>query len=137
MQTLHDLPKAQMTLHEKRAWFNVAVFVVTLIAFLVALYFLGFNRSLGSLGLCGLMGLNPYYYQMAFLARRTKQESGVVLDERDVQIHQKANLIAYIIFWLGLVLAALYIWATHQSEGKISIPVVWIAAFPLAAFFLR
>ena len=133
MQTLHSAPKVQMTLHEKRAWFNVAVFALALIVFLVVFYFLGFKHSLGSLGLCGFIGLNPYYYRVAFLAHRNKKmQSDVIMDERDNLIPQKAHFFAFSSFWAVFVFTAMGLWATYGEQG--CIPITWVAASPLTGF---
>src|SRR5262245_21680812 len=100
MQTLHAGSQSQVTLHEKRAWFNLAVFALTMAIFLIELYFSGFNRSLGALGFCGLIGLNPYYYRIAYLCRRSKKSpSEMFMDERDISIRQKAKFIALYVFF--------------------------------------
>ena len=89
MRTLHANSQAQISLHEKRAWFNVAVFVLTVAVFLITVYFLGLKRSLGTLGLFGLVGLNPYYYRAAYLCRASKRSPlEMFMDERDISIHQ-------------------------------------------------
>ena len=135
MQTLHASSQSQITLHEKRAWFNMAVFALTLAIFLIALYFSGFKRSLGALGFCGLIALNPYYYRIAYLCRRSKKSpSEMFMDERDISIRQKAKFIALYVFFAVFISTWTALWATNRLHDLISIDRV--IALPLAGLFI-
>jgi uncharacterized membrane protein len=134
MQTLQINSDTQMTLHEKRAWFNVAVSALTVTVFLVTAYFLGFKRSLGALVLFGLMGLNPYYYRVAYLCRRSKKvPSEIFMDERDLSIQQKAEYIRLRVFIGVFVLTCAGLWAIHRLGNVISISIDGIIVLQLAA----
>jgi hypothetical protein len=135
MQTLHASSQTQMTLHEKRAWLNLAVFALALSAFLFALIFWPFERALGTLGFCGLIGFNPYYYRVAYLCRRSKKSpSEMFMDERDISIRQKAKFIALYVFFAVFVSTWAALWATNRLHDIISIDHV--IALPLAALFV-
>ena len=135
MQTLHANSETQMTVHEKRAWINMAVFALTLGIFLIALYFGGFRRSLGTLGFLGLLVLNPYTWCSSYLYRRSKKSpSGMLMDERDISIQQKSKFIALQAIFAVFVFVWAALWATDRLHDMISIDRVM--ALPLAGLFL-
>ncbi len=106
---------------QKIAWFNLIVVSLALglsIAAFGAAYFifgLPANRAAGGFGLIGLMGfagLNPFMFR--------KEKSKVQFDERDTAIQRKAGIVAYSIFWVLFVAAAMVPWFIIGPNGTIT-----------------
>ena len=103
--------------------------------FFVVLYFRGFNRALSAWGLCGLIAFNPYLYRTIYLSHRSKRlHSEIFIDERDISIRQRANLIAFHAFYAVCILVWAGLWATHREYAIFSIDRV--IKLPLAALLL-
>ena len=125
MQTLQTNSHTQMTLHEKRAWFNLAIFALALTG----------SGALSAWGLCGLIAFNPYLYRTIYLSHRSKRlHSEIFMDERDISIRQRANLIAFHAFYAVCILVWAGLWATHREYAIFSIDRV--IKLPLAALLL-
>src|SRR5437867_2027674 len=82
---------------QKFAWFNLAVIAFTLLVVFSLLPFLGY-RAMGGLGCLGLIGLGPLFFR--------RKPGRVLTDERDHLIQWRATVLAYSLFWVVLVLAA-------------------------------
>jgi hypothetical protein len=101
---------------QKFAWFNLAVISVTVVAVLALLPFLG-KAALGGVGFLGLLGFGPL-----FLRRKPGQ---VVTDERDALIQARSWFLAYALFWVVFVLAAVVLSAAiYGQDGAIPVWVV-------------
>src|SRR5688572_6347881 len=103
---------------QKFAWFNLAVIVVTLAVILSLFPFLG-ARALGGLGFLGLIGFSPLFFR--------GQPGKVVTDERDQLIQQRSWILAYAVFWVVFVLAAVVLSAAvYGEDGAVPVSVVQI-----------
>ncbi len=110
-----------MTATQRFAWFNLAVIALTLIAVLALLTFAG-KAALGGFGILGLIGLSP------FILRGRKAQ--VVIDERDQIIQRRSWFIAYSVFWMLFVLAAVLLAPTvYGQEGGVPVWVVQSSVF--------
>jgi hypothetical protein len=106
-----------MSPHQKAAWFSIAVFGASVLAYLVAVPVLAhvFEKpmsvaavpALGVFGLYGLTGLSRRFY-------RTSSKEKVLLDERDHDIYRRANLTAFRVFWLFFVAACMTTWGVGR-----------------------
>jgi hypothetical protein len=115
-----------MSAVQKWAWFNLAVIAVTLVAVASLLPVLG-KGALGGFGVLGLIGFGPL-----FLRRKPGQ---VLTDERDQLIQRRSWVLAYSLFWVGFVLAAVVLSAlVYGWEGAVPVWVVQSSVF--CAFML-
>jgi hypothetical protein len=106
---------------QKIARFNLIVVSLALglsvAAFGIAYLIFGLpaNRAAGGFGLIGLMGfsgLSPVLFR--------KDKSKVQFDERDTAIQRKAAIVAYSVFWLLFVAAAMAPWFIIGPNGTIT-----------------
>lgn len=110
-----------MSAVQKWAWFNVAVIAVTLVAVVSLLPFLG-KGALGGFGVLGLIGFGPLFF------RRTPGQ--VLTDERDQLIQRRSWVLAYSLFWVVFVLAAVVLSAVvYGWEGAVPVWVVQSSVF--------
>ena len=102
----------------RHARFNIIVCSVTLgstlAAYLALLATLGAHRARGAfglLGILGLLGLGPALY------RRRPGGPGVVMDERDLLIRERSNVLAWRVVWALLTMACLgpWLWVAIRS----------------------
>ncbi len=107
---------------QKIARFNLIVILTALFLSTIAvsvLYFvvgLPVRRAVGGfgfIGICGLMGLTPFLYK--------KGSDKVSFDERDLMIMRVASLVAYSIFWVLFVLAAMVPFFVLGPKGMVSV----------------
>jgi hypothetical protein len=106
-----------MSALQKFAWFNLAVIALTLLLVVVLMPFLG-HRATGGLGCLGLLGLGP-----VFMLRRKAGQA--VMDERDQLIQRQAWVLAYSLFWVVFVLAAVFLSAfIYGQQGAVPVSVV-------------
>jgi hypothetical protein len=110
-----------MSAMQKWAWFNLAVIALTLVAILSLLPFLG-KGALGGFGFLGLMGLGPFFF---FL----KKHGHVLADERDTLIQRRSWVLAYSLFWVVFVLAAVLSAVAYGQDGAIPVWVVQSSVF--------
>jgi hypothetical protein len=110
-----------MSALQKFAWFNLSVVVLTLVAVLLLLPWLG-KGALGGFGLLGLIGLGPLFMR--------KRPGQVVTDERDALIQQRSWIVAYALFWVVFVLAAVLLAPlVYGQEGAVPVWVVQSSVF--------
>ena len=108
-----------MSCVQKFAWFNLAVVGLTVLVVFSLWPFLG-HRAMGGLGCLGLMGFGPLFFW-----RRAGQ---VVADERDTLIQHRSWILAYAIFWVVFVLAAVFLSALiYGQDGAIPVAVVQLS----------
>ena len=102
----------------KHARFNLIVCSATLLlisaAYILLLHFLGPRRARGAFGffgLLGLLGLGPAFYH------RKRGVAGVLLDERDKQIADRSQLVAWRAVWLywGVLCMGAWLWVAIGS----------------------
>src|SRR5262245_39719542 len=96
-----------MSATQKFAWFNLAVITLTLAAIFALLPFLG-KGALGGFGLIGLLGFGPFFFR--------SKPGQVTVDERDQLIQRRSWLLAYALFWVVFVLAAVFLSALVYGE---------------------
>ena len=106
---------------QKIAWFNLIVIflaiVLSVIAFSIGYFIFGLpaNRAAGGFGFIGIMGfcgLSPVLYR--------KDKNKAQFDERDTAIQRKAVIVAYSVFWLLFVAAAMIPWFIIGPNGTIT-----------------
>jgi hypothetical protein len=110
-----------MSATQKFAWFNLAVIALTLVAVLSLLPFLG-RGALGGCGILGLLGFGPLFFR--------KKPGQVVTDERDQLIQGRSWILAYALFWVVFVLAAVFLSAVvYGEDGAVPVSVLrWSVA---------
>ncbi len=110
-----------MSALQKFAWFNLAVIALTLVTVLSLLPFLG-KGALGGFGFLGLIGLGPLFFR--------KKPGQVLTDERDHLIQRRSWILAYSLFWVVFVLAAVVLSAVvYGQEGAVPVWVVQSSVF--------
>jgi hypothetical protein len=110
-----------MAAMQKWAWFNLAVIAVTLVAVLALLPFLG-KGALGGFGFLGLTGFGPLFFR--------RKPGQVLTDERDQLIQRRSWVLAYSLFWVAFVLAAVVLSAVvYGQEGAVPVWVVQSSVF--------
>ena|SRR5437868_4304771 len=110
-----------MSATQKFAWFNLAVIALTLGVVLALLPFLG-KAALGGLGFLGLLGFGPFFFR--------KKPGQVPTDERDQLIQQRSWIVAYALFWVVFVLAAvLFSPLVYGQDGAVPVWVIQISVF--------
>ena len=101
---------------QKFAWFNLAVIALTLLVVFSLLPFLGY-RAMGGLGCLGLIGFGPLFFR--------KKPGQVLTDERDHLIQARSWIVAYALFWVVFVLAAVVLSAVvYGEDGAVPVSVV-------------
>ena len=107
---------------QKIAWFNLIVLLTALglstiaigvFYFIVGLPMRGAICGFAFIGVVGLTGLSP------ILFRKEKKQAS--FDERDLLIAKKASLVAYSIFWVLFVAAAMIPWFIIGPKGAITV----------------
>jgi hypothetical protein len=111
-----------MSAVQKFAWFNLAIIALTLVAVVLLLPFMG-KGALGGSGFLGFLGFGPLFFR--------GKPGQVVLDERDTLIQQRSWVVAYSLFWVVFVLAAVLLSPlVYGQEGAIPVWIVQISVFP-------
>jgi len=102
----------------KHARFNLIVCVVTavlvLAAYIIFLHVFGPHRARGAFGffgILGMLGLGPVFYH------QRPGKTGVVIDERDKQIGDRAQIIAWRVVMLFTTVACMapWVWVVIRS----------------------
>jgi hypothetical protein len=104
-----------MNASQKEASFTLGVVVVTALTVALLVPFLG-RAALGGFGFLGFLGLGPFFF-------RTRG-GGVVLDERDAQIRQRSIIVAYSVFWVLFVAAAMTAPMVYGWRGAVPVEFV-------------
>ena len=105
-----------MSAMQKFAWFNLAVIALTLLVVFSLLPFLGY-RAMGGLGCLGFIGFGPLFFR--------KKPGQVLTDERDHLIQARSWIVAYALFWVVFVLAAVVLSAVvYGEDGAVPVSVV-------------
>src|SRR5215207_6192648 len=114
-----------MSALQKWAWFHLAVIAGTLVAVLALLPFLG-KGALGGFGFLGLTGFGPLFFR--------SKPGQVLIDERDTLIQWRSWVLAYSLFWVVFVLAAVLLSAVvYGQEGAVP---VWVVQSSVFCFFM-
>jgi hypothetical protein len=103
-----------MNASQKEATFTLGVVIATALTVAVLVPFLG-KAAMGGFGFLGLLGLGPFFY--------VRRGAGVILDERDLQIRQRANMLAGLVFWTVFVAGAMTAPAVYGWDGAVP---VWL-----------
>jgi hypothetical protein len=110
-----------MSAMQKWAWFNLAVIALTLVAVVALLPFLG-KGALGGFGFLGLLGFGPLFFR--------RKPGQVLTDERDQLIQRRSWVLAYSLFWVAFVLAAVVLSAAvYGQEGAVPVWVIQNSVF--------
>ena len=105
-----------MSAMQKFAWFNLAVIAFTLVTVLLLFPFMG-KGALGGLGFLGLTGFGPLFFR--------KKPGQVPIDERDTLIQLRSWIVAYSLFWVVFVLAAVFLSVVvYGQDGAVPVSVV-------------
>jgi hypothetical protein len=104
---------------QRFAWFNLAVIAITVVFILSLLPFLG-HRALGGLGCLGFMGFGPLFLR--------NTPGRILTDERDLLIQRRSWILAYSLFWVVFVLAAVVVSASvYGQNGMIPVTIVQVS----------
>jgi hypothetical protein len=110
-----------VTALQKWAWFNLAVVGLTLVVVLTMLPFAG-KGAMGGFGVLGLIGFAPLFFR--------GKGTQVLTDERDQLINRHSWFLAYSLFWVVFVLAAVFLSAwIYGWEGAVPVWVVQSSVF--------
>lgn len=105
-----------MSTMQKAAWFNLAVIGLTFATIGALLPFIG-TRAMGGLGCLGFLGLQPLLFR--------KRPGQVLADERDRLIQSRSWIIAYALFWVVFVVAAVWVSSLVYGEnGAVPVHIV-------------
>jgi hypothetical protein len=89
---------------------------------ILALFPLLGKGALGGLGFLGLTGLAPFFFR--------KKRGRVLTDERDLLIQRRSWVLAYSLFWVVFVLAAVVLSAAvYGQDGAVPVWVIQISVF--------
>jgi hypothetical protein len=117
-----------MNRFQKIAWFNLAVITATILitstAIAIEIHMRGYS-TIGPLCVMILLLLKA----TPFLFKKPQGQSGVVCDERDHFIRNRAASFAYTTFWYVFFLLCFLLWFIIGPEN--SVPTI---ALPLMAF---
>jgi len=112
-----------MARQEKHAWFNLAVFGVGLLLFLMLLPRVGFRAATSAFAVCGLWGVGIFF----FYPGRTKWKD--VLDERDLLIQRRSTIVAHCAFWGLFVIGQMTLWELNRERGTIDVGILPLTVF--------
>lgn len=114
-----------MSTTQKSAWFNLAVIGLTLVIIVALLPCIGM-KAMGGLGCLGFLGLQPLVFR--------KRPGQVLADERDRLIQSRSWIIAYALFWVLFVVAA--VWVSSLVYGENGAVPVHIVQMSVACAFM-
>ena len=106
-----------MVPEEKRAWFGLALFGVSVVAFLALLPFVGISVAWGGFGRMGLYGLSP------ILFKKAPTHGEVAEDERDKRIAVRANMAGHVLAYGFVCLACLVPWGVFKAYNWTTIDI--------------
>ena len=113
-----------MSRQQKYAWFILALFVIAVGAYLVAMPFIGPLPALGAVGFLGFAGLGPLFF------RKKSGQHEPVMDERDKLIQLKAGHHAFLAAYEWYILACMGVWAFNRGwTGEGTVPVFVLPLF--------
>ena len=114
-----------MSRQQKYAWFILALFVIAVGAYFVAMRFIGPLPALGVGGFIGFAGLGgPLFF------RKKSGQHEPVMDERDKLIKSKAEHHSLLAAYEWYILACMGAWAFNRGwTGEGTVPVVVLPLF--------
>jgi hypothetical protein len=123
---------------QKIAWFNLVVISLALglsvAAFGIGYFIFGVSAhraaaGFGFMGIMGFAGLTPLLFR--------KDKNKVQCDERDLTINRKAAVVAYSVFWVLFVAAAMVPWFIIGPNGMITVNYLpWMVFGGMCTFML-
>ena len=119
-----------MSPQQRYAAFNLAIAVLAMATYFVLMPFIGPWRATGAFGVLGLCGISAW---MLFRANRT---GGVVSDEREQHIWQRATLLAKSVVGAGLVAAFLVALQMLGDSGQMSMQLIGLGIWWAFGVFL-
>ena len=113
---------------ERWAWFNLIVFAIAMVLYLMAVPFFewrlhlnlatSLQRASGSFGVLGLWGVGQMgfgslwgYNSYSTYFRDHRRRTKVKLDELEIYISQRAAMIGIVLFWQVFVFLSMGVWA--------------------------
>jgi hypothetical protein len=133
-----------MNVQVKHAWFNLTVcgvvFLLTAVAYSLVTVLIGPRGSWGAfgfLGLLGLLGFSRLFY------RRRPDEPGVLTDERDTHIRDRADLVGWRVVWAYWSILCMGVWSVVvlsrgvDAVGTVGVPVFWLPIAYMGAFVVH
>jgi hypothetical protein len=119
-----------MTPQQKMARYQLGVVMGTIILALALWPFLG-RGAMGALGFLGLLGFSPVFF------RKRAAGAEPAWDEREQQIHARANLAAFSIFWLYFTGACMIPWAIRfYGHRQATITIDYLPNMLMGGFIL-
>jgi len=95
-----------MSPQQRAAWFKLIVALAVVVLYAALVPFVGPKHALVAFAICGLWGLEPFFFRKGPDGKRP------ILDERDHLISIRAQVAGLWIFWEFLLAACMIIWAT-------------------------
>jgi len=135
-----------MNRHEKIAWFNLAVFAVSVVLYLTLFFFmrtkydfiLSAQVATSAFAIIALCAFGPLIFN------KKKIDSEIISDKRDTETKRKTKWYRYVIFWSAYVIVFIGTWlwvkyvrhGTISDEIKVLIIFTYVGAFSMLAFIL-
>jgi len=94
----------------KSAWYTVVVVVIALLGCLLMSAYTRTMAAFAPLGLLGLLGFTPILFR--------KQDGKIDLDERDLEVVQKASTVGGVCSYLAFVVGGMLLWGVHFYRGE-------------------
>ena len=107
-----------MNAQQRQAWFFLAVFGVTAVAYFAAVPLIGFKAAFGTFFITGLAGFGP------LIGLRERRSGKVCFDERDLLIARAASLAGFAAAWLVFVIACMAMFFVKGPHGTIPVTVM-------------
>lgn len=94
----------------KSAWYTVVVVAMAVIGCLIMGAYTNTMAAFAPLGLMGLLGLTPILFR--------KRDGKVDLDERDLEVVEKASIVGGVCSYLAFVIGGMALWGIHYYRGE-------------------
>lgn len=108
-----------MSSMQKFAWYNLSVIAFTLVVVVCLMPFFQY-KAFGGLGCLGLVGFGPFFFR--------KKPGKVLTDERDQLIQRRSWILAYSLYWVVFVLAAVFLTAVvYGQDGTVPVNVIQLS----------
>ena len=124
-----------MSRQQKYAWFILILFAISVVAYIIAMPFIGPLPALGAVGFLGFAGFGgPLFF------RKKSKLKEPVMDERDKLIKSKAEHNALLAGYEWYIFACMGAWAFNKGwTGDATVPVFVLPLFvfgSMAAYLL-
>ena len=94
----------------KSAWYTVAVVTVAVIGCLLMAMYVKNMAAFAPLGVLGFLGFTPILFR--------KRKGKIDLDERDLEVVEKASIVGGAFSYLAFVIGGMLIWGVHFYRGE-------------------